>query len=213
MNCVPNSFFRHALRPKLICFLSFWFSAGISLVSAPHTFSGFGKASNLVMPIYSTTNSELQALLRVREVYSGQKKVGFFRVKLLPLIVGEGVRLEFAQSRPDGNAVPQMHKAFRVLTRAQEFELKDFAFCLAGEAVPRLEARRVLPSSNGHSLQLEGVRFPGRDHEIVWSRASLQVQSDGEIHVVSGTRSSTVTFKFFEGSFTTNQVQSSGESK
>lgn len=202
------------LRSKFLGFLSMWLSIGLTLAVAAPASSGFRKASNVVLPIYNTNTFELRAVLRVKQVYPGQKKVGFFRVKLLPQIVGEGVRLEFSKSGLDGSALPEAQKIFLALTRAQEFELKDVAFCFPGEMTPRLEARRILPAAAGApGLQLEGVRLPGKDHELLWPRASLQIQADGEICVVSATRAATVTFKLFEGNFSTNHVKSSGEPK
>ena len=107
------------LRSKFIGFAFVWLGLGLALASAsPHASPTFRKASNLVVPVYDTNTFELRATLRVKQVYPGQKKVGFFRVQLLPQIVGEGVRLEFSRSTTDGSVLPEAQKIFLALTRA-----------------------------------------------------------------------------------------------
>lgn len=51
--------------------------------------------NNLVVPFYAAGQSEAVAVLRVEHVFRDHERRGFFRIGLLPLLVGEGVRLEF----------------------------------------------------------------------------------------------------------------------
>ena len=50
------------------------------------------EARNVTLAIYSDDSSALVAVLKVGRVFNENRRLGFFRVKLLPVLVAQGVR-------------------------------------------------------------------------------------------------------------------------
>ena len=63
------------------------------------------EARNITAGIYSDDSSTLIAVLKVAKVFNENRRLGFFRVKLLPILVAQGMRLDFTESKPNTNWV------------------------------------------------------------------------------------------------------------
>jgi hypothetical protein len=65
--------------------------------------SGSLQASNVESVIYGDDFFKPVAALKIGRIFTDHRRLGFFRIKLLPVLVAEGVHLEFAQANPQTN--------------------------------------------------------------------------------------------------------------
>ncbi len=154
------------------------------------------EARDVEIRIFPENSVEQIAVCRIDRVSTEHRKIGFFRIKLLPLLVVQGVRLEFNQAGLGTNWREglQFDPAPGVSRSAVEWH--DFTVFLPQEKLPRLRAERVYPPINAASTayRLEGVtvqsggglfnvpraelRTEGPSGQVVWTRANQVVQWD-----------------------------------
>jgi len=65
--------------------------------------SGSPQASNVESVIYGDDFFKPVAALKIERIFTDQRRLGFLHIKLLPVLVAEGVHLEFAQASPQTN--------------------------------------------------------------------------------------------------------------
>ena len=73
--------------------------AGVSRAHGRDFPTGFGW-QNLEFRTYAPNSIREIADCKVEKIFLDHRKLGFFRVKLLPVLVVQGVRLEFADANP-----------------------------------------------------------------------------------------------------------------
>lgn len=98
---------------------------------------------NLVVGIYAHESSSKIGTLRVERVFSEPRRIGFFRVKLMPLLVAQGVRFELAQPDPGTNWTAGFRVKLSPLARSQRVEWRGVSISFPGESEPRLKAGRL----------------------------------------------------------------------
>jgi len=186
-------------------------AAGFLPVSVPAAgLPGSLQASNVESVIYGADLFKPVATLKIERVFTDHRRLGFFHVKLLPVLVAEGVRLEFVQAGPQTNWLEDLQFDPAPGVRHRAVEWRHFTVFFPQEKLPRLQAGQVYPPANAASTvyQLEGVtirsgsepfnvpraelRAEGRSGQVVWTHSNLVIQWD-----------------LFTGQCTTNPIQGS----
>jgi hypothetical protein len=158
--------------------------------------SGSLQASNVESVIYGDDFFKPVAALKIGRIFTDHRRLGFFHIKLLPMLVAEGVHLEFAQATPQTNWLEGFRFAPAPSVSRSAVEWRDFSVSIAREKLPRLQADRVHPTVTASSIvcQLEGVtvqaglerlkvpkaelRAEGQSGQVVWTRSNRVIQWD-----------------------------------
>ncbi len=106
--------------------------------------SGFLEARNVETRIYSDGFSQTAAIVKADRVFTDNRRLGFFRVKLLPLLVVQGVRLEITQSTPNTNWSAGFRARVAPFARNRAIEWRDVSVSLTQDVAPRLQAAHLL---------------------------------------------------------------------
>jgi hypothetical protein len=159
-------------------------------------FSGSLQTSNIESVIYGSDFFKPVAALKIERIYTDHRRLGFFHVKLLPVLVADGVHLEFAQARPQTNWLDGFRFDPAPAVDRSAVEWRDFSVSFAQEKSPRLRANRVHPTVNANFIvcRLEGVtvqagteqfnvpkaelRAERQSGQVVWTQSNLVIQCD-----------------------------------
>ena len=197
---------RHVLS-SLLRFAGAWCLCGAMLTPALVLALPAVRFKGVTVPIYMAGQPNAVAVLKVQRVFRENRKLGFFRVKLMPRMVGEDVRLEFQQTEVDAGVLAQVYAGVLRLAQGDGFELRSVSFWFAGESAPRLEARRVEPqsaaarrdSTHEHpSLVLEDATMRIGDQTWRWPRALLHVAGPEAARLEVESRRAGTTFDLFQ---------------
>jgi hypothetical protein len=158
--------------------------------------SGSLQASNVESVIYGDDFFKPVVVLKVGKIFTDHRRLGFFHIQLLPVLVAEGVHLEFSQASPQTNWLEGFRFDPALSVRRSAVEWRDFSVSMAQEKLPRLQAERVHPTVNAGSIvcQLEGVtvqaglerlkvpkaelRAEGQSGQVIWTRSNQVIQWD-----------------------------------
>ncbi len=127
------------VRLSAVLVLSFWVLA----LSGDGAEARLGEGRQLAVGIYAGDGSTLAGTLRVERVFTEQRRIGFFRVKLMPVLVAQGVRLELARTEPGTNWTAGFRVKLSPLARSSRVEWRGVSISFRGESEPRLRARRL----------------------------------------------------------------------
>jgi len=133
------------------------------------------EAENVETTIYGNDFFQPAAILKIDKVFTDQQRIGFFRVKLLPVMVAQGVRLELGPSVTDTNGLATFHFKPATARKSSRMEWRDISVSLPKETEPRLRAKRLYCVGSGQSefLQLEGVTLQTDAGPLKVPRAKL----------------------------------------
>lgn len=134
------------------------------------------EARNVTVGIYSDDSSVMVAVLKVGRVFNGNRSLGFFGVKLLPVLVAQGVRLEFTESTPNTNWLAGFRANPALFARpGTSLEWRDVSVRFPQDAQPRLHARRLHPPTrtDAESCLLENVTLQTDGGALNVARARL----------------------------------------
>jgi hypothetical protein len=127
------------------------------------------------------------ATLKVGRVFPDNRRVGFFRVRLLPLLVVQDVRLELSPAAAGENWLASLQMDFKPLLgrRTSGSEWRNLSVWVSGDSGPRLQAQRVCPptSAETESLTLEGVTLQTTTGPVKrpWARLELIKKVPGRV--------------------------------
>jgi hypothetical protein len=115
------------------------------------------------------------AKLSVEKVFKEQRRVGFFRVRLLTLQVAQGVRIELLEQGGGTNWQQGFYFKPGLAEKASDIEWREVSIVVAPETTPRLSAVRMEPPCTAHpgACVLEGVTLHGGFGEIKIPQARL----------------------------------------
>jgi hypothetical protein len=166
------------------------------------------EAHDVEIHVFPDNSVEQIAICKIDSVSTGHRKIGFFRIKLLPRLVVQGVRLEFNQANPGTNWLEGLQFDPAPGVRRSAVEWRDFTVFFPQEKLPRLRAERVYPPVNASSkiFQLEGVTVRSGGESFNVPRAELQ--AEGQSRQVVWTRSNQVIqWDLFTGQCKTNSIK------
>lgn len=147
--------------------------------------------NNLVVPFYAAGQSEAVAVLRVEHVFRDHERRGFFRIGLLPLLVGEGVRLEFRDAGVAARELDRVRQGVESSLGGDRIEMRRVRMSCGGTPARVLSATRLRTEKDGRWRLLEGVSVQIGETRRSVSNAVLQV---------SGPRAGRLTLETAEGS-------------
>lgn len=148
------------------------------------------------------------AVCRIDSVFTEHRKIGFFRVKLLPRLIVEGVRLEFDQAVLGTNWLEGLRFDPAPGVRRSAVEWRDFTVFFPQEKLPRLRAERAYPPMNAGAtrFRLDGVTVQTGGEPISLPHAELR--AEGPSGQVVWTRSNQIIqWDLFTGQCKTNSIQ------
>jgi len=174
-------------------------------------FSGSFATSNMVISVYSQNSLQPEAVWKINRISSEHRRMGFFSVKLLPVMVVEGIQLEFTNPNPQTNWLEGFRCEWAPAASRDIFEWRNFSILFPQEKVPRVQARRVHPAANAGSLicQLEGVTLQTGSQPVHLSRAEVRVEGQSAA-IVWRDSAATIRWDLFSGQFTTNTTVAHG---
>jgi len=139
---------------------------------------GSFKARNVEIPVFLGNSMEPVATWKIDNVFTDHRRIGFFRVKLLPVLVAERVRLEFTQINAQTNWPGDFRFDLPPTTGGNAVEWRGFSIFFPKETVPRLRANRChLAANAGPAVcRLEGVTLQVGSSSLNVPRAELRVE-------------------------------------
>ena len=165
------------------------------------------QASNVENVIYGDDFFKPVVVVKIGRIFTDHRRLGFFRVKLLPVLVAEGVHLEFARDNPQTNWLEGFRFDPVPSVNRSAVEWRDFSVSIAQEKLPRLQADRVHPTVNASSIvcELEGVTVQTGLERLKMPRAELR--AEGQSGQVMWTRShQVIQWDLFTGQCKTNSI-------
>jgi hypothetical protein len=189
----------------ILCALAGWF-APVCLPAAG--FSSSLQTSNIESVIYGSDFFKPVAALKIERIYTDHRRLGFFHVKLLPVLVADGVHLEFAQARPQTNWLDGFRFDPAPAVNRSAVEWRDFRVSFAPEKSPRLRANRVHPTVNANFIfcRLEGVTVQAGGEAIKVPRAELRAE-EKSAQVTWQTSGANFQWDLFTGQCSTNAIE------
>jgi hypothetical protein len=168
--------------------------------------AGFA-AAQVEIPIFAGHSSETLAWWKIDRVFTDHRRVGFLRVKLLPLLVAQGVRLEFTQSHPLGDAPERAPFQLAPPLASGAAEWRDFGVFFPQETTARLHAKRarLVVKDRATVCLLEEVtlRSGTQCRSVPRAELSLEAQPGRVLWPGAG---ATLQWNFFTGQWQTNSV-------
>jgi hypothetical protein len=186
----------------LICLV-----AGLLLPPRPLTAADYGGARGVMIPVYGAGQRGAIAVVRLGQVQRGHRKLGFFRVKLCPILVAEDVRVEIRQAEEREEIWAQLCKSLRAVSGGLPLELRNVTVRFPNETVPRVKAKclRVEVADEHPVLAWDGVAITAAAGQVAVARARLPVGGRaGGLEWRSGGLS--LEYDVFADRFTTNSV-------
>jgi hypothetical protein len=170
--------------------------------------AGSLQASNVENAIYGNDFFKPVAVVKIGRIFTDHRRLGFFHIQLLPVLVAEGVQLEFVQASPQTNWLDGFRFDPAPSVGRSAVEWRDFSVSIAQEKLPRLQAERAHPTVNASAIicQLEGVTVQAGPERLKVPKAELR--AEGQSGQVVWTRShQTIQWDLFTGQCKTNLIQ------
>ena len=170
-------------------------------------FPGFTPPENLKISVYSENSLVPEAVWTINKVSLEHRRLGFFSVQLLPIVLVDGIRLDMANAVPQTNWLDGFRCEWAPAANHGVFEWRDFSIFFPAEKVPRLYARNVHPVTDGGRLicRLEGVTLQTGSQPIHLARAEVCAQGTAA-EVVWRNSAAVMQWDLFSGQFTTNLI-------
>jgi len=183
--------------------------AGTGKTNAAGVPEGF-TARTVQLDVFARDSIQLIARCEMDKVFLEHRKLGFFRVKLLPVLVAQGVRVEFTQANPQTNWVEGFRFNPAPTLHARAMEWRDFQLFFPGEKSPRLRADRVIPAAPGSAsvCRLEGIQLATSGGPVQLGRGELNAMADGGA-ISWRTEAAHFRWDLLTGQCTTNSTQQS----
>ena len=106
---------------------------------------GFGWR-NLEFRTYTSDSMQEIADCKVEKIFLDHRKLGFFRVKLLPVLVVQGVRLEFAGVNPTNEWMETFQSDWLPKVKRSAVEWRDVNISSQKAGAPQLHAGGAQPA-------------------------------------------------------------------
>ncbi len=137
------------------------------------------KANNVTLPLYSDDFSRLLGVIKADRIYLDERKLGFFRVKLLPILVVQDVRISMSDSLYATNLLSAFKSNVAPMAKRGPVEWRDVSVSVDGERAPRLRAARVTPPTAGSDFcAVEGATIQCGTETVVLHHAKLLLQAN-----------------------------------
>ena len=134
-------------------------AAGFSVQARAANLVSSFEARDVTMPVYFDRSDNPGAVWRVGHVFEDHRRLGFFQVRLLPVLVADNISLECVQTNASLDWVKIFHSLPAEVTQKNGAEWRDFKLVFTGETPPCLQANRVNVKNDGSVIicRLEGM--------------------------------------------------------
>ncbi len=146
--------------------------------------------SNTVVPIYAHGESQPLAVVRIQSIGRDFETKGFFRIGVLPIAVGKGVRVELLNGSRMQEALGLMGEWKLSKKEGKRFELRNLSLSLDSGGVAVLQARRARPGTVGQ-WELVDCVLRGGNFQMQARAAVLQLTGENAGFVTWTTRGKT----------------------
>lgn len=130
---------------------------------------------NAEFSFYPPGSVQLSADCKVDKIFVDHRKLGFFHVQLLPILVAQGVRLDLSGSQSDGYWSECFQSDWLPEMKDNVMEWRNVAISVQEETSPRVCADRAHPAKGKTSIicRLDNVTL--KHNGAIWraSRAEL----------------------------------------
>jgi hypothetical protein len=188
----------------LLSFSIFNLSAAHGMASG---LSGSITTSNLEIRIYPKNSLEPDAIWRIDRIVTEHKRIGFFSVQLMPMLVVQGIQLEFTQTNPPADWPEGFRCDWMPTHNRSVLEWRDFNISFPNEIIPRLHADRAHPVANAGSLvcRLDGVTLQASSGLIHLPHAAVRMEGQAG-KIVWQDSGATIQWDLFSRQYTTNSI-------
>jgi hypothetical protein len=163
------------------------------------------EARNVEVPVYSDDLAPV-AVVHADRVFSEDKKMGFFRVRLWPMLVADGIRVEFTSQTPHTNWPATFRVNLAPLIRESKMEWRNVSVWLPKESSPRIQAKVLTPPASPDAAFCELQAVTVRTGAKVLSVARAKLVLNGPPgRIIWQTPRSTVQCDFFSGKIFSTQ--------
>jgi hypothetical protein len=172
------------------------------------------EARDIQIPFYADSAQSPAAVLKIQTVFTDHRRLGFFRIKLLTVLVAQNVCVELTDSTSNTNwAAAFQFKRWPFARGHDILEWHDVSVRMPGETLPRLRAGRVSPNSNASTdfCLLEDVTLQTDRGQIKISQARLLLAGQPG-RVVWEDRGRKNSWDLFTGNLNSNTNQTSTNS-
>ncbi len=139
---------------------------------------GFGW-QNLEFTTYAPNSIRQLADYKVETIFLDHRKLGFFRVKLLPVLVVQGVQLEFAEANPTNEWAGSFQPDWLPKVKRSAVEWRDVNIGSKKDGAPRLHAERaqVAPAGAPAVCTFKEVTLVANGAE--WRMPQAELRNEG----------------------------------
>ncbi|MBI4325061.1 MAG: hypothetical protein HY674_07325 [Chloroflexi bacterium] len=135
--------------------------------------------------------------MKVDKVFTEYQRRGFFRIGLLPLVVMDGVKIDFRQVDAASSALARLPQELKPWAGSRMLELRDVKFAFPVEPKERLRAGKVRWLENGQWQLSNGVTIQMTTNKVKVAQATLQVAGPSAGLVAWGSPSALSRFSLF----------------
>ncbi|MBI5772481.1 MAG: hypothetical protein HZA89_01915 [Verrucomicrobia bacterium] len=183
-------------------FRAWFFICGISVAVTASGDGGIAwselRLRGAAIPIFLGTNSEPAAVIRVKNMGKDFRRMGFFRIGLLPMAVAEDVTVEFRRPEEMTNALSRAHNWFTPPGNPRVAELRRVVFLFPDSKITnRLEVARVRFAAKDEWQLLDGVLLRTPNQTTRGSSGTLRVAGGGAGLIRCNTDNGTAEFNLF----------------
>jgi hypothetical protein len=129
----------------------------------------FVAAKGVAIPIFVRQRPQPVLVIRIDRVFKDYQRKGFFRIGILPQVVGEGVTFEILDGKYAPAALCEARALLFAMKKEAAIELRGVTFRTRGSTVPFLQARMCHFDAEG----LWQFRDGSLSNSVHFSRASL----------------------------------------
>ncbi len=171
---------------------------------------GFGW-QNLEFRTYASDSMREIADCKVEKIFLDHRELGFFRVKLLPVLVVQGVCLEFAGTNPTNEWAETFQSDWLPKVKRSAVEWRDVDISSQKAGAPRLHAGRAQPAAGSPTVCVfRDVTVEANGVKWQMPRAELR-NEDGRPRVVWKASGGEQCMDLFSGEIFNNSKSNRGE--
>ncbi len=163
------------MKHKRLCWI---FVALLSATTAIPIASTFRAAAGISIPLYDVPTGELAALVRIEDFRHDHRRIGFFKMGFMPLVVLSNVSVRIHNPKSFAKNVTDFAKKLKTEPEGLPIEIRNFELINLGTEKPLLKAR-LAKARPDQTWDLADVVFCPADGEQLFSRVQLKFFSDG----------------------------------
>lgn len=134
---------------------------------------------NLEFTTYAPRSIQEIADCKVEKIFLDHRKLGFFRVKLLPVLVVQRVRLEFADANPTNEWAQSFQSDWLPKVKRSAIEWRDISIGSQKEGTPRLHADGAQMAAEGAPTICEFKDVTLEANGATWWMPQAELRNEG----------------------------------